>query len=327
MIDLFLLTLLITTFQIAPGDVGQPTLNALNEFGERIAAALPNVIAALILLGIGYVIGKVVGWVVTKVIQKTNLDTTMGNTGLGRTIQRSGWTFGKVIATAAKWFVYLFFIAAAVDVLQFTQLSEAVTAIWTWLPNLVAFIIILAIGTIIAEFIGNWLQNELVHRGISGGKLMGLIARGVLYAIVFVIAIAQLQIGSEILNTVVAAFAWGIAAALAIGVGVGLAYALREFMPSLITGATHVESILKEGQKVRFGEHSGTIQQAGAFHIILRDEEGRTVIVPTKGVMNEDIIIENGPPPETPEKRIHRLVSEEESRTTPVGRDTSIAET
>ena len=90
-------------------------------------------------------------------------------------------------------------------------------------------------------------------------------------------------------------------------------------MPSLITGATHVESILKEGQKVRFGEHSGTIQQAGAFHIILRDEQGRTIIVPIKGVMNKDIIIEDGPRPETPEKRIHRLISEEESRTAPVG--------
>ena len=316
MLELFVyLTTLLVAFQVAPAQVGstdlaQPIMTSLNEFGSRVGAALPNVFAALILLGIGYVIGKVVGWVLSKFITKSNLDTTMNKTSLGQATARAGWSFGRIIPTAAKWFVYIFFIAAAIDVLQFPSLSEAMSTIWLWIPNIVAFVVILIVGALIADFVGGYLRKELAARHITGGNLIGLAATGMLYAIVLVIAVTQLQIGSTILNTVVAAFAWGIAAALAIGVGVGLAYGLKDLIPSIVTGSTHVESTLKPGQVIRFGERSGTIEQAGAFHIILRNEDGKMVVIPTKTLVNEEIIIESGPEPEIPEKRLKRLVEE-----------------
>jgi hypothetical protein len=304
--------------QVAPAQTGttdfmQPIMTTLNEFGARVGAALPNIFAALVLLGIGYAIGKVVGWVLSKFITKTDLDTTMNKTGLGQATARAGWSFGRIIPTAAKWFVYIFFIAAAIDVLQFPALSEAMSTIWLWIPNLVAFVAILIVGAIIADYVGGWLRKELSARQITGGNLIGLAATGMLYAIVLVIAVTQLQIGSTILNTVVAAFAWGIAAALAIGVGVGLAYGLKDLIPSIMTGSTHVESTLKPGQKIKFGERTGTIEQAGAFHIILKDENGARIVIPTKTLVNEEIVIESGPEPEIPERRIKRLVEEHDS--------------
>ena len=206
-----------------------------------------------------------------------NFEKIMQKTSLGEVTSHSGWTMTKITYTATQWFVYLFFIVAAVDALQFTQLSQALTSIWLWIPNLIAFIVILVVGSIIADFIGNWAQRELPSRGIAGGKVIGMAAKGILYTIVFVTAITQLQIGTDILNTVISAFLWGIAAAVAIGLGVGLAYGLKEVMPSLITGSTHIESTLKAGQKVKLDGHAGTIQQAGAFHIVMQNEDGKTM--------------------------------------------------
>ena len=70
----------------------------------------------------------------------------------------------------------------------------------------------MVIGSIIAEFVGNWAKNELPARGVPGGKAIGLGAKGILYAIVFVTAITQLQIGAGILNMVISALVWGMAA-------------------------------------------------------------------------------------------------------------------
>ena len=69
------------------------------------------------------------------------------------------------------------------------------------------------------RFCGKLGQKELPARGVPGGKAIGLGAKGILYAIVFVTAITQLQIGAGILNTVIAALMWGIAGAIAIGLG------------------------------------------------------------------------------------------------------------
>jgi hypothetical protein len=310
--DISTLSFASTVMQVNATSVLSPALTSLNSFFAQVIAAIPRVIAAGIILLIGYIIGRGVGWAIAKILEKTKFEPTMQRTGLGQAVTRSGWSMSRIISTAVRWFIYIFFITAAVNALQFTQLAQALTNIWLWIPNLVAFIIILVIGSIIAEFVGNWAQKELPARGVPGGKAIGIAAKGILYAIVFVTAITQLQIGAGILNMVIAALVWGLAGAIAIGLGVGMAFGLKDLLPSLIHSSANVESTLKRGQKIRFDGRTGTIKQAGAFHIILENEEGKTVVVPTKLIADKEIIIESGPEPETPEKRVERAMEEQE---------------
>jgi hypothetical protein len=296
--------LIVTLQQAGVQSVLEPITNSLNQFVNTIAEAAPKIIAALILLAIGLVVGRAIGWVVRKVAEKMNLDRYWNRTGIGESVSKAGWNLTRIISVAARWFVYLFFISAAVNVLEFTQLSEAINNVWLWIPNVVAFIIILVIGAIIADFVGRWMQRELPARGVVGGKSIGLIATGILYAIVLVVATTQLQIGEAVLNSVISALIWGMAAALAVGVGVGLAYALREAFPAMIRGTTQIQPTLKPGQKVTIGNISGTVQEAGSFSVILKDGQGKTIVIPSKNISDKEIIIESGPPPETQEKAV-----------------------
>lgn len=283
----------------------EPVTNSLNQFVTTIAQAAPNIVAALILLGIGLLVGRIIGWVVKKVAQKMNLDRYWSRTGIGESVSRAGWNLTRIISVAARWFVYLFFISAAVNVLEFTQLSQAINDVWLWIPNVVAFIIILVIGALIADFVGRWMQRELPARGVVGGKAIGLVATGILYAIVLVVATTQLQIGEAILNSVISALIWGLAAAIAIGVGVGLAYGLREAFPAMIRGTTQIQPTLKQGQRVTIGGMTtGTVQEAGSFSVILKDDQGRTIVIPTKNILDKEIVIESGPAPATQEKAV-----------------------
>jgi hypothetical protein len=310
--DVATIQIMLSTLQTSSTEVMTPALNSLNQFFAQVVEAIPRIIAAGIILLIGYIIGRGVGWAISKVLDKMNFENTISKTGIGQAVSRSGWSMSRIISTAARWFIYIFFITAAVNALQFTQLSQALQSIWLWIPNLIAFIIIIIIGSIIADFVGNWAQRELPARGVPGGKIIGLGAKAILYAIVFVTAITQLQIGAGILNMVIAALVWGIAGAIAIGVGVGLAYALKDLLPSLMYGMTNVRSILKPGQKVNFGGRVGTIKQAGAFHVILEDDKGLTVIVPTKHIAEKEIQIESGPQPEIPERMVEEAVKKVE---------------
>jgi hypothetical protein len=121
------------TFQTAgpaaSEDFSQTITSSLNDFVQGIITALPNVIAALILLGIGFAAGKAIGWAVEKISLKMNADKYWANTGIGQSVARAGWSFSRLISVASRWFVFLFFISAAVNVLQFQQLSEAINAV------------------------------------------------------------------------------------------------------------------------------------------------------------------------------------------------------
>jgi Mechanosensitive ion channel len=125
-----------------------------------------------------------------------------------------------------------------------------------------------------------------------------------LYAIVLVVATTQLRIGEAILNSVISALIWGMAAAIAIGVGVGLAYGLREAFPAMIRGTTQIQPTLKQGQRVTIGGTKGTIVEAGSFSVILKDEQGKTIVIPTKNILDKEIVIESGPPPAIQEKAV-----------------------
>ncbi|HYY67101.1 MAG TPA: mechanosensitive ion channel domain-containing protein [Nitrososphaeraceae archaeon] len=300
---------IITLFAVTLQQAGaqsfvEPVTNSLNQFATTIGQAAPKIVAALILLGIGLVVGRVIGWVVRKVAQKMNLDRYWSRTGIGESVSRAGWNLTRIISVAARWFVYLFFISAAVNVLEFSQLSQAINNVWLWIPNVAAFIIILVIGSLIADFVGRWMQRELPARGVVGGKAIGLAATGILYAIVLVVATTQLQIGEAILNSVISALIWGMAAAIAIGVGVGLAYGLKEAFPAMIRGTTQIQPTLKQGQRVTIGGMSGTIQEAGSFSVILKDDQGKTIVIPTKNILDKEIVIESGPPPAIQEKAV-----------------------
>jgi hypothetical protein len=291
--------------QAAAQSIIEPITNALNQFVTTIAQAAPKIVAALILLGIGLLVGRIIGWVVKKVAQKMNLDRYWNRTGIGESVSKAGWNLTRIISVAARWFVYLFFISAAVNVLEFTQLSQAINDVWLWIPNVVAFIIILVIGALIADFVGRWMQRELPTRGVVGGKAIALVATGILYAIVLVVATTQLQIGEAILNSVISALIWGMAAAIAIGVGVGLAYGLREAFPAMIRGTTQIQPTLKQGQRVTIGGvTTGTVQEAGSFSVILKNDQGKTIVIPTKNILDKEIVIESGPAPATQEKAV-----------------------
>jgi len=311
------LPMLLATLQQAGGiqPFMQPLTNSLNQFATTVAQAAPKIVAALILLGIGLVVGRAIGWVVRKVAEKMNLDNYWSKTGIGESVSRAGWNLTRIISVAARWFVYLFFISAAVNVLEFTQLSTAINNVWLWIPNVVAFVIILIIGSLIADFVGRWMQRELPARGVVGGRVIGLAATGILYAIVLVVATTQLQIGEQVLNSVISALIWGLAAAIAIGVGVGLAYALRDTFPALIRGSTQIQPAIKPSQRVTLDGRTGVVQEAGAFNIILKDDQGRTIVIPTKNIADKEIIIESGPRPETQEKWVESQRAAESSKT------------
>ena len=117
-IDLNSLAVGLATMQLNITTVLSPALTSLNQFFEQVVSAIPRVISAAIILLIGYIIGRSVGWVISKgILSKMNFENPMDKTGLGQVVSRSGWSMTKIISTAVRWFIYIFFITAAVNAL------------------------------------------------------------------------------------------------------------------------------------------------------------------------------------------------------------------
>ncbi|MDH3313791.1 MAG: mechanosensitive ion channel [Nitrosopumilus sp.] len=274
------------------GFLYEPGIEALTAFATGVAESAPKIIAAVILLIIGLIAGKVIGKVVEKSASKLLQKVTRNNENDDIVTQTtSSRDSSKLIAASVRWFVYLFFIIAAINALEFEQLSTALTDLWLWVPNLLAFILIVVVGLIIVNFIGKWLDQELIKKEFGGSKYVIIGVKTVIYAIIFAVALTQLGIGDTIIPILVSAFAWSIAIGVGAAIAIGLGFTLKDILPAAINTAAKQRSVLKIGQKIRIGEVSGTITAVELLHIVIANENNESTIVPTKELNNSYITI------------------------------------
>ena len=270
-----------------------PTTEALNAFAINVANNIPKVIAAVILLIIGFVAGKIIGRIVTRVA-KNILQKTRQQTG-SQILEGMPEKFDSVrlISATIRWFVYLFFIVAAVNAMQFEQLTAALTNLWLWVPNLLAFVLIIVIGSIVVNFVSKWVEHQLLDHHIGGPKPITAIVKAVIYGIVFAIGFTQLGIGESIIPILVSAFSWSIAVAIGAAIAVGLGFALKDILPAAIIGATNQRTLLKVGQRVKIGDVSGTVTATQMLYIIVTNEKNESTVIPTKDLMSKTLVILN----------------------------------
>ncbi len=274
-------------------DVYLPLTEALTTFATSIAESIPKIIAAGILLIIGLIAGKLTGSAVEKISKKI-LQKTEGKKGAKSTVLveiPGKLDSARLISSTVRWFIYLFFIVAAVNALEFEQLTVALTDLWLWVPNLLAFVLIIIIGLIIVNFVSKWIDQELIQRDLGGSKYIITGVKVVIYGIIFAVALTQLGIGEDIIPILVASFSWSISIAIGAAIAIGLGFALKDIIPSMIGFASNQRLGLKKGQKVKIDDITGTITAIEVLHIIVTDEKNETLIIPTKEILNKSIRI------------------------------------
>lgn len=274
-------------------DIYIPVTEALTIFATSIAESIPKIIGAVILLIIGLIAGKIAGSVVQRISKKIIQKSGGKKDADSITIMEIPGKLdsARLISSTVRWFIYLFFIVAAVNALGFEQLTVALTDLWLWVPNLLAFVLIIIIGLIIVNFVSKWIDQELIQRDLGGSKYIITGVKVVIYGIIFAVALTQLGIGEDIIPILVSAFSWSISIAIGAAIAIGLGFALKDIIPSLIGFASNQRLGLKEGQKVKIGDITGTITAIEALHIVMTDEKNETIIIPTKEIMNKSIRI------------------------------------
>ncbi|RLF91313.1 hypothetical protein DRN46_01785 [Thermococci archaeon] len=255
-------------------------------------------IPALIILIVGFLVGRIGGKYIAKFLDKVGLDDLIEKTVLGDIIKKSGYTVVQVIEILIRWFIYLIFIVWAVDVLAVEALTEVVSTIWAFIPRLIAAVVIGLVGIIAIDFFSDTLTKISEERKIEGGVILSTVLRYFLYLILVVLVLDQLKIETLILKDVIDNLILG----LAIGVGAGVAgfltisaWASREEISSLASGLIQKgDGIISEGSKVRIDDLEGTVVRVGRAHTVLETEKGERIAIPNRELSKKRITVFQG---------------------------------
>jgi hypothetical protein len=125
------------------------------ELWIQLKALAPSIITSIVILVIGWIVGRFAGKAVSKIMQRVGLRSALERTAVARVIERSTLTVTDFFDLIVRWLIYMAAILAAIDNLQIKALTSFTYAILAYLPHFVAGVIILIVGLIISDFMGD----------------------------------------------------------------------------------------------------------------------------------------------------------------------------
>lgn len=217
-------------------------IDIMSRWYDTLMTYIPSILGALIVLVIGWIVGRLLGRAVRIILDKI-ADQHMVKEGadlatIGGSIKNAGITVGYIGDVFTRLIVYLIAILAAVDILHMDYMSALMTTIIEYIPHVVAFVIILTAGFLLADYFIDFLARYYAKQDVEFITPVLFILRIFLYFVITILALSQLLLDLTIIYTFVTPIAWGIGlglgAAIAIIVGFGLRNRSEAIMDRII---------------------------------------------------------------------------------------------
>ena len=188
---------------------------------QKLLDFIPNLIGALLILLVGYIIAKVARTALNKILEKTKVDETLTKSDAGRYVEKVSPDSkpSHLIGFVVFWFVFLFAISAAVGALKIAALTDFIGQVQAYLPNVIAAVLIFVIAAALAGAAGGAV-NKLMG-DTSTGKLVQSVVPGLILAIALFMVLDQLNIAPQIVTITYAALIGALALGSALAFGLG----------------------------------------------------------------------------------------------------------
>ncbi len=188
-----------------------------------IVGAIPRIIGFLIILGIGWFIASIIGGIATALLRAVRFNDLSDRAGFTGFVHNMGIRNdpSSVLADVVKWFVRLIVLVVAFDSLGLSAVSVVFAQILAWLPNLAVALVVLIIGGLIANVVGDLVRGSTASAGLGNPAFLSNLARVLVWGFAIVVAIEQIGIATSLVNSLFTAFVGAIALALGLAFGLG----------------------------------------------------------------------------------------------------------
>ena len=167
-----------------------------------------------------------------RIFQKAGVDKTLEKIGIKNFFKKGGIKFSvsDLAAWMVKWFILIFALMSAVDVLSLPQASNFLSVILSYLPNLFGALIILTIGLVVSQLVYEAVEGGAKATGIKIYHLAAVAFKWMIIIITFLVVLEQIEIKTEILKIFAGGFSLMIAIAGGLAFGLGGQYQAKELI-------------------------------------------------------------------------------------------------
>ena len=197
---------------------------SFQELWLGIIAFIPNIVIALIIFVLGWLIGAALGRVVSQVIKSLKVDGALKSTGLNDAVERAGFTLdsGAFLGALVKWFFIVVFLVASLDVLGLAQVNVFLqSVVLSYLPQVIVAVLILLVAAVIAEIAAKAVKGAAKAAHVRSAGFAGSVAKWSIWIFAILAALDQLQVASAFVQTLFTGVIVAISLAFGLAFGLG----------------------------------------------------------------------------------------------------------
>lgn len=203
-------------------DWGTALMTSLAGAMAMFFAAVPKVLGFIVILVVGWFIASLVERGVAALLRAVRFNDLAQRSGFAGFVDKmgAGTDSAGLIGLIVKWFIRLIALVVAFDALGLPAVSDVLRQLLLWLPNLVVALVVLVIGGLAARAISNLVRGAAAEGGLGNPEFLSKVASFVIWAFAVVVAVNQIGIATELVNTLFMGVVG--AATIALGLSFGL---------------------------------------------------------------------------------------------------------
>lgn len=251
-------------------DWGDAMLTSLAAAMALLFSAVPKIIGFLVIVIAGWFIASLIERGLAAILRTVRFNDLAERAGLADFVRKMGMNTDAagMIGLVVKWFVRLIALVVAFDALGLPAVSDVLRQLLLWLPNVVVALVVLVIGGLAARALGNVVRGAAAEAELGNANFLARLASMIVWAFAIVVAVNQIGIATELVNTLFTAIVGALALGLGLAFGLGGRETAGEIVRRWYGKAQEKSGEMRElaqntGEQMRRQEQPGTWPTGG----------------------------------------------------------------
>lgn len=198
----------------------------VNNAWNNVAEFVPRFVAFLVILIVGWLLAKLLARATNAVLERVGFDKAVERGGVKEMLAHTKYDASDLVAKLVYYTIVLIALVTAFNVFGPNAISDLLSDLIGWLPNLVIAILIIVIAAAVARAVKDLASAAL--SSVPYGNVMAGAAAIFILALGVIAALNQVGIATTVTTPVLVAVLATVAGILVVGVGGGLVRPMQQ---------------------------------------------------------------------------------------------------
>lgn len=208
---------------IANTSTSDVVYNSFNDYWESFGNFIPDLIVAVILIMLGFVLAWALESLVYKLLKGIKVDSAFEKVGLKSLFEKGGLGFGvsRFLSKVVYWFIIIVFLSSAAEILGLGQIQEFLARLVGYIPNVIGAVAILIIGILVARALSDLVKKATVAPDVRSSHFLVNLTKWSIIVFSIIAALVQLGVATRLLEILFAGMVIMVAIAGGLAFGLG----------------------------------------------------------------------------------------------------------